>query len=53
MPLFINTNVPSLNAQRQLVSSGAELDRASERLSSGKRINRAADDAAGTVEPVG
>ncbi|TQV84142.1 flagellin [Exilibacterium tricleocarpae] len=47
MPLFINTNVPSLNAQRQLVSSGAELDRASERLSSGKRINKAADDAAG------
>lgn len=47
MPLFINTNVASLNAQRQLVSSGAEQDRASERLSSGKRINRAADDAAG------
>ncbi len=47
MPLFINTNVASLNAQRQLVSSGAELDRASERLSSGKRINKAADDAAG------
>lgn len=47
MPLFINTNVPSLNAQRQLVSSGQQLDRASERLSSGLRINRAADDAAG------
>ena len=47
MPLFINSNLPSLNSQRQLVKSGMELDTAMERLSSGKRINSAADDAAG------
>ncbi|HEY7771666.1 MAG TPA: flagellin [Marinagarivorans sp.] len=47
MPLVINTNIASLNAQRQLVSSGNELATAMERLSSGKRINTAADDAAG------
>lgn len=47
MPLFVNTNVSSLNAQRQLMSSGMELDQASERLASGRRINSAGDDAAG------
>ena len=47
MPLMINSNIASLNAQRQLTSAGAGLDQASERLSSGKRINTAADDAAG------
>jgi flagellin len=47
MPLIINTNISSLNAQRQLVRSGSELSNAMERLSSGKRINNAADDAAG------
>ena len=47
MALVINTNVASLNAQRQLVSSGMELDKSTERLASGKRINSAADDAAG------
>lgn len=47
MPLIINTNVASLNSQRQLMSSGNALDRASERLSSGQRINSAKDDAAG------
>lgn len=47
MPLVINTNVGALNAQRQLVSSGSELSQAMERLSSGRRINSAADDAAG------
>jgi flagellin len=47
MPLVINTNVASLNSQRQLMSSGNALDRASERLSSGQRINSAKDDAAG------
>jgi len=36
-----------LNAQRQLISSGNSLDQAFERLSSGFRINSAADDAAG------
>ena len=47
MPLYVNTNVSSLNAQRQLISSGNQLDQAFERLSSGFRINSAADDAAG------
>lgn len=47
MALVINTNVASLNAQRQLMSSGNALDRATERLSSGSRINSAKDDAAG------
>ena len=47
MALVINTNVASLNAQRQLMNSGNALDRATERLSSGARINSAKDDAAG------
>lgn len=47
MALVINTNVASLNNQRQLMSSGNALDRATERLSSGNRINSAKDDAAG------
>ncbi|MDV6316975.1 flagellin [Idiomarina sp. HP20-50] len=47
MPLYVNTNVSSLNAQRQLISSGNSLDQAFERLSSGFRINSASDDAAG------
>jgi flagellin len=47
MSLFVNTNVSSLNAQRQLFDSGNALSTSFERLSSGFRINRAADDAAG------
>ena len=47
MSLVINTNVASLNAQRSLAASGAEMKTAMERLSSGKKINSAADDAAG------
>lgn len=47
MSLVINTNVASLNTQRQLVSSGNALSQATERLSSGQRINSAKDDAAG------
>ncbi|MBT0584960.1 flagellin N-terminal helical domain-containing protein [Alteromonas oceanisediminis] len=47
MTLFVNTNVSALNAQRQLFNSGQALDTSFERLSSGFRINRAADDAAG------
>lgn len=47
MSLVINTNIASLNAQRQILLSSNELDRATARLSSGKRINSAADDAAG------
>ena len=47
MSLIVNTNVSSLNAQRQMMSSSLGLDQAFERLSSGLRINSAADDAAG------
>jgi flagellin len=47
MALYVNTNVSSLNAQRQLMGSSNSLDQAFERLSSGFRINSAADDAAG------
>jgi flagellin len=47
MSLFVNTNVSSLNAQRQLFNSGNALNTSFERLSSGFRINRAADDSAG------
>jgi flagellin len=47
MALYVNTNTSSLNAQRQLYSTGSALDTAFKRLSSGLRINSAADDAAG------
>ena len=47
MGLFVNTNVSSLNAQRNLFNSAQSLSTSFERLSSGFRINRAADDAAG------
>jgi len=47
MALYVNTNTSSLNAQRQLFNSGSALDTAFKRLSSGFRINSAADDAAG------
>ncbi|MCC2615094.1 flagellin FliC [Aestuariibacter halophilus] len=47
MTLYVNTNVSSLNAQRQLYNSTNSLSVSFERLSSGFRINRAADDAAG------
>ena len=43
----INTNVNAINAQRNLNSIGMSLSKSVERLSSGLRINRAADDAAG------
>ncbi|MFQ3235292.1 MAG: flagellin [Paraglaciecola sp.] len=46
MALFGNTIVSSLNARRQLLNSGAALNTSFERLSSGFRINRAADDVA-------
>jgi len=45
--MFVNTNASSLNAQRQLFASGNALTTSMERLSSGFRINSAADDAAG------
>ena len=47
MPMVVNTNQGSLSAQRSLAASGVELKQAMERLSSGKKINSAADDAAG------
>ncbi|MBX7143261.1 MAG: flagellin FliC [Oligoflexia bacterium] len=43
----IRTNIPSLSAQRSLLESTGKLQQAFERLSSGLRINRAKDDAAG------
>ncbi len=47
MGLRINTNVASLNAQRNLGSTRLNMTKALEKLSSGQRINRAGDDAAG------
>ena len=47
MPLSINTNIASLTAQRAMLNTGRELETAFERLSTGKRINTAVDDAAG------
>jgi flagellin len=47
MGLYINTNVASLNAQRNLTNSTSSLSRSFQRLSSGLRINGAKDDAAG------
>ena len=47
MPLYVNTNVASLNSQRQLSRSTDALQTSYERLSSGLRINSAKDDAAG------
>ena len=47
MALVINTNVMSLNAQRNLTTSGNQLAQSLQRLSSGLRINSAKDDAAG------
>ncbi len=47
MGLRINTNVPAFNTARVLQRSTLDLNKSLERLSSGLRINRAADDAAG------
>jgi flagellin len=47
MGLRINTNVASLNAQRNLGNTRINMNKALEKLSSGQRINRAGDDAAG------
>ena len=47
MPAIINTNITSLNAQRNTATSQAQLSQAVQRLSSGLRINSAKDDAAG------
>jgi len=47
MGMQINTNVSALNAYRNLASTQNDLSKSLEKLSSGLRINRAADDAAG------
>jgi len=47
MGLRVNTNIASVNAQRNLVNTTERLNRSLERLSSGLRITRASDDAAG------
>ncbi len=47
MAMVINTNVASLNSQRQLMKSSNALATTMERLSSGLRVNSAKDDAAG------
>ena len=47
MPSVINTNLPSLNTQRNLGTSQASLNTSIQRLSSGLRVNSAKDDAAG------
>ncbi len=47
MAMYVNSNISSLNAQRQMMNSGNALDTSFKRLSSGLRINSAADDAAG------
>lgn len=49
MALYVNTNTSSLSAQRQLMGSAKSLDTSFQRLSSGLRINSAADDAAGLL----
>jgi len=45
MSMYVNTNVSSINAQRQLRGNNMGLDTAYQRLSSGLRINSAKDDA--------
>jgi flagellin len=47
MAQIINTNIPSLNAQRNLTTSQGSLNQALQRLSSGLRVNSSKDDAAG------
>ena len=45
----INTNVGALNAQKNMLENTRDLDKAMARISSGMRINSAADDAAGSA----
>ncbi len=47
MGLRVNTNIGSLNAQRHLYNTTTRFNKSMERLSSGLRINRSGDDAAG------
>jgi flagellin len=52
MGFRINTNIAALNAQRHLSDISSRLDKSLERLSSGLRINKAADDASGMATSV-
>lgn len=47
MSMVINSNIPSVTAQRHLAESRGDMETSMERLASGKRINSAMDDAAG------
>src|SRR3954449_12547465 len=47
MGLSVNTNVAALNSYRNLSTTNTQMSKSLEKLSSGFRINRAADDAAG------
>jgi len=51
MAMVINTNMMSLNAQRNVSKTNSGLATAMERLSSGLRVNSAKDDAAGLASP--
>jgi flagellin len=53
MSLRINQNIASLNAYRNLSVNDSQMSKSLEKLSSGFRINRAADDAAGLVKSEG
>ncbi|MCW2742357.1 MAG: flagellin, partial [Blastococcus sp.] len=47
MGLVVNTNIAALNSYRNLSVTDGQMNKSLEKLSSGFRINRAADDAAG------
>ena len=47
MALVINTNIASVQSERALAMNRGNMEKAMQRLSSGKRINSAVDDAAG------
>jgi flagellin len=49
MPLRVNNNIMAINARRSIDRSMGTVNRQLERLSSGLRVNRAADDASGLV----
>src|SRR5689334_310380 len=53
MGLRINQNIASMNAYRNLSVNDSQMSKSLEKLSSGFRINRAADDAAGLVKSEG
>lgn len=53
MPIIVNTNISSMNARNSLNRIDKDLSQALERLASGLRINRSADDAAGLAIATG